>query len=311
MRLHPYQTLPTRASGFFRQREPFDSVPARITLADRRGMNRLTEILDHKRQTLGPVRARRAELRAEALRRNDFRSFAGALAGDGGRTLSLIAEVKRASPSAGVIAADFEPVSIARRYEAAGANAISVLTDERFFQGHLDHLVAVREAVSLPVLRKDFVLEDVQIYEAAAAGADAVLLIVAALPQDELERLLDVAASCQLDALVEVHTLEEMDRALATDATILGINNRDLTTFRVDLATTEILSEQVPPGVLLVSESGLRTAQDSRRVRACGVEAILVGEALMRSDDVAAQAAELRLAASPAVGIRATDETAE
>ncbi len=262
-------------------------------------MNRLTEILDHKRQSLAPLRARRTEFRAAALRRNGFRSFAGALAGDGGRTLSLIAEVKRASPSAGVIVESFEPVQIARRYEEAGANAISVLTDERFFQGHLDHLVAVREAVSLPVLRKDFVLEDVQIYEAAAHGADAVLLIVAALEQEELTRLLDVAATCQLDALVEVHTLEEMDRALATDASIIGINNRDLTTFRVDLATTEALSEQVPPGILLVSESGLRTAEDSRRVRACGVEAILVGEALMRSTDVATQAAALRLATAP------------
>ena len=263
-------------------------------------MNRLTEILDHKRRTLEPLRARRAELRAAALRRKEFRSFAGALAGGGGRTLALIAEVKRASPSAGVIAQDFEPVEIARRYEAAGSNAISVLTDERFFQGHLAHLVAVRAAVGLPVLRKDFVLEDVQIYEAAASGADAVLLIVAALEQDELVRLLDVAAACQLDALVEVHTLAEMDRALATDAAIIGINNRDLTTFQVDLATTETLSEQVPPGILVVSESGLRTAEDSRRVRACGVDAILVGEALMRSSDVAAQAAALRLANAPA-----------
>ena len=216
-------------------------------------MNRLTEILDHKRQTLEPLRARHAELRAAALRRNEFRSFAGALAGGGGRTLALIAEVKRASPSAGVIAENFEPVEIAERYEAAGANAVSVLTDERFFQGHLDHLVAVRAAVNLPVLRKDFVLEDVQIYEAAAAGADAVLLIVAALEQDALVRLLDVAAACQLDALVEVHTLAEMDRALATDATIIGFNNRNLATFQVDLATTEALSEQVPPGILVVS----------------------------------------------------------
>ncbi len=259
-------------------------------------MNRLTEILDHKRRTLGPVRARREELRAAALRRDEFRSFAGALAGDGGRTLSLIAEVKRASPSAGVIAETFDPVEIARRYEAAGANAVSVLTDERFFGGSLDDLVAVRAEVSLPVLRKDFVLEDVQIYEAAAVGADAVLLIVAALEQEELERLLAVAEACQLDALVEVHTLEEMDRALATDATIIGINNRDLTTFSVDLATTETLSEQVPPGILVVSESGIRTADDSRRVRACGVDAILVGEALMRSADVEKQAVALRLA---------------
>ena len=159
--------------------------------------------------------------------------------------------------------------------------------------------MAVRGAVGLPILRKDFVLEDVQVYEAAAVGADAVLLIVAALTDDELQSLLDVVAACQLDALVEVHTLEELDRALATDATIIGINNRDLTTFQVDLAATERLSEQVPAGVLLVSESGVRTAEDSRRLRACGVDAILVGEALMRSDDVATQAAALRLADVP------------
>ncbi len=274
-------------------------------------MNRLTEILDHKRKSLGPLRARRDELRAAALRRNELRSFAGALAGDGGRTLSLIAEVKRASPSAGLIAENFEPVEIARRYEAAGANAISVLTDERFFQGHLDHLIAVRESVDLPVLRKDFVLEDVQIYEAAAAGADAILLIVAALRQDELERLLDVATACQMDALVEVHTLEEMDRALTTDAAIIGINNRDLTTFRVDLATTEELSEQVPPGVLLVSESGLRTAEDSRRVRASGVDAILVGEALMRSENVAKQVSELKLASTANLATAPADEAGD
>ena len=198
-----------------------------------------------------------------------------------------------------MIAEQFDPVEIARRYEAAGANAVSVLTDERFFGGRLDDLVAVREAITLPVLRKDFVLEDVQIYEAAAAGADAVLLIVAALTQDELQSLLDVATACQLDALVEVHTLEEMDRALATDANIIGINNRDLTTFQVDLAATEQLSEQVPPGILLVSESGIRNAEDSRRLRGCGVDAILVGEALMRSGDVAKQAAALRLADAP------------
>ena len=258
-------------------------------------MNRLTEILDRKRETIAPLRARRDEFRAAALRRNHFRSFFHALQGDGGRSLALIAEVKRASPSAGLIAANFDPAAIAARYHAAGADAISVLTDEPFFQGHLDHLLAVRRAVDLPVLRKDFVLDEVQIYEAAVAGADAILLIVAALSQDELIHLHDVATACQLDALVEVHTLAELDRALDTDARIIGINNRDLTTFKVDLAVTETLSEQVPPGVLLVSESGIRTAEDSRRLRACGADAILVGEALMRSDDVLRQAAELKL----------------
>ncbi len=259
-------------------------------------MNRLTEILAAKRQAVAPLLARRADLRFEALRRNSFRGFASALQGDGGHTLGLIAEVKRASPSAGLIAENFDPVEIARCYEAAGADAVSVLTDEPFFQGHLDHLRAVHEAVQLPVLRKDFVLEDVQIYEAAAAGADAVLLIVAALDDEQLARLHDVAVSCQLDALVEVHTLAELDRALAIDAQIIGINNRNLSTFGVDLATTEALSEQVPAGVVLISESGIRTAEDSRRVRASGADAILVGEALMRSRDVAAQVRELKLA---------------
>ena len=259
-------------------------------------MNRLAEIIEHKRTTLEPLRARRESLRRAALERDDVRGFSAALTHGAGRSLGLIAEVKRASPSAGLIAKTFDPAEIAGRYAAAGADAISVLTEERYFLGHLDDLQAVRSAVNLPVLRKDFTLEDVQVYEAAAAGADAVLLIVAALDQETLERLLDVAAACQLDALVEVHTLEELDRALATDARIIGINNRNLATFEIDLRVTEELSEQVPPGIVLVSESGIRTVEDSRRVRASGADAILVGEALMRSADVNAHVAELKLA---------------
>ena len=271
-------------------------------------MNRLTEILAAKRQAIQPLLARRSALRSEALRRNTFRNFAAALHGGGGRTLGLIAEVKRASPSAGLISENFDPAEIARSYEAAGADAVSVLTDEPFFQGHLDHLRAVRASVQLPVLRKDFVLEDVQIYEAAAAGADAVLLIVAALDDETLACLHDVAANCQLDVLVEVHTLAELDRALSIDAQIIGINNRNLSTFEVDLATTEELSEQVPAGVTLVSESGIRTAQDSRRVRASGADAILVGEALMRSRDVAAQVRELKLTSPDVIAAESAAE---
>lgn len=258
-------------------------------------MSRLQEILRSKQPIIEALRPRRAALRTQALRRNDFRSLATALGSGGGQTLALVAEVKRASPSVGLIAETFDPAEIATRYEAAGADAISVLTDEKFFLGHLDHLRAVRAAVDLPILRKDFMLDEVQIYEASAAGADAILLIVAALEQEKLVELLDVAQACQLDALVEVHTLEEMDRALETDARIIGINNRNLGTFEVDLATTETLSEQVPPGVLLVSESGIRTAEDSRRLRACGADAILVGETLMRSRNVERAAAALRL----------------
>ena len=258
-------------------------------------MNRLGEILDAKRRAIEPLLPRRAALRAEALQRNHFHSFAAALRSGAGQTLALIAEVKRASPSAGLIAETFDPVEIATRYERAGADAISVLTDEPFFQGHLDHLVAVRAAIELPILRKDFVLDEAQIYEASVAGADAVLLIVAALPQDQLVRLHDAATACQLDVLVEVHTLEELDRALAIDAQIIGINNRDLTTFKVNLAVTEALSEEVPPGVVLVSESGIRTVEDSRRARASGADAVLVGEALMRSREVEAEVAHLKL----------------
>ncbi len=261
-------------------------------------MSRLTEILQHKRQEIDALRPQRDRFRRAALERDDFRGFAAALRGGEGRTLSLIAEVKRASPSAGVIAEQFDAVQIARTYEAAGADAISILTDERFFQGHLDYLRDIRQAVDLPLLRKDFTLDEIQIYEAAANGADAILLIVAALPESgELERLLYVAQACQLDALVEVHTLRELDRALSTEAEIIGINNRDLSSFRVDLAVTETLSEQVPAGITLISESGIATAADSRRVRASGVDAILVGEALMRSGDVARHAAELKLLA--------------
>ena len=271
-------------------------------------MNRLGEILAAKRRAIEPLLPRRTALRAEALQRNHFHSFATALRSGAGLTLGLIAEVKRASPSAGLIAEKFDPVEIASRYERAGADAISVLTDEPYFQGHLDHLLAVRAAVELPILRKDFVLDAAQIYEASVAGADAVLLIVAALAQDQLVRLHDAATACQLDVLVEVHTLEELERALALDAQIIGINNRDLTTFQVDLAVTETLSEEVPPGVILVSESGIRTADDSRRARASGADAILVGEALMRSPDVEGEVARLKLATTAGNVARSIEE---
>jgi indole-3-glycerol phosphate synthase len=227
------------------------------------------------------LRPQREELRKAALLRNDFRGFRGALQREEGK-VALIAEIKKASPSAGVIVESFNPVAIAKNYARAGVDAISVLTDERFFQGHIDFLKAVRAVVPQPLLRKDFVLDPLQIMEAAAAGADAILLIVAALSQQELISLLETAALYQLDALVEVHTLPELDRALETEAQIIGINNRNLATFVVDLAVTETLSEQVPNEIVLVSESGIRTAEDLARIKACGVDAVLIGEALMR-----------------------------
>jgi indole-3-glycerol phosphate synthase len=244
-------------------------------------MNRLDEILRVKREEIEQLRPRREELRKGALLRNDFRGFRGALQREEGK-VALIAEIKKASPSAGVIVESFDPVAIAKNYARAGVDAISVLTDEKFFQGHLDFLKAVRAVVPQPLLRKDFVLDPIQIMEAAAAGADAILLIVAALSQQELISLLETAALYQLDALVEVHTLRELDRALETEAQIIGINNRNLATFEVDLAVTETLGEQVPNEIVLVSESGIRTAEDLARIKACGVDAVLIGEALMR-----------------------------
>jgi indole-3-glycerol phosphate synthase len=254
--------------------------------------NRLKEILDHKQTEVARILPRLEHFKAAALQRNDFRGF-GARIDRGPDALGLIAEVKKASPSAGTIAEKFDPVEIALAYEAAGAHAVSVLTDERFFQGHLSFMTNVRKAITLPVLRKDFVVHEVQIYEAACAGADAVLLIVAALEQEQLAHLHKTAELCQLDALVEVHTLEEMDRALDCGARIVGINNRNLATFEVDLETTALISEEAPDDVILVSESGIKTGADSWRVFDCGANAILVGESLMRSGDVAASVREL------------------
>lgn len=255
-------------------------------------MDRLRQILEVKAREVEKLLPRAAHLRAAALQRNDFRSFARAI-DRGPDSLGLIAEVKKASPSAGTIAAQFDPLAIARTYESVGAHAISVLTDEQFFQGSLSYLTQIRAAVSLPCLRKDFIVHEAQIFEASVAGADAILLIVAALDQPQLEALYKTADLCQLDVLVEVHTMEELDRALDIGAKIIGINNRNLTTFEVDLRTTETISEEVPEGVILVSESGLKTAADTQRVFDCGCNAILVGETLMRSDDIAGTVAEL------------------
>ena len=245
-------------------------------------MDRLRQILEVKRTEVARLREHEATLRTQAARREDFRDFRTAITSN--NEVAVIAEIKKASPSAGVIAELFDSVDIARRYALGGASALSVLTDEQFFQGHLDYLRLARDNTTLPVLRKDFVIDELQVIEAAAAGADAILLIVAALTQAELIRFLAKTDSLQLDALVEVHTLEELDRALDADAEIIGINNRNLSTFEVDLSVTERLSEEVPDELTLVSESGIKTAQDVAMMRACGVNAVLVGESLMRGE---------------------------
>jgi indole-3-glycerol phosphate synthase len=203
--------------------------------------------------------------------------------------------VKKASPSAGIIQPDFDYLTIARTYEKGGANAISVLTDEKYFQGRLDYMTNIRQEVTIPVLRKDFIVHEVQIFEAVVAGADAILLIVAALDQPTLEHLLETAYSCQLDVLMEVHDLPELERALATDVRILGVNNRNLKSFTVDLATTEVLAEEVPDDVLLVSESGIKSVADAVRLSEAGADALLVGETLMRHERPLEMARALRV----------------
>ncbi len=266
--------------------------------------NKLDEILEDKQAEVEKLLPLQDKLQFSAQAREDFRSFAIALGGGirhqeddegyGQNELAVIAEIKKGSPSAGTIVSDFDPVAIAKDYAEAGANALSVLTDEKYFQGHLSYLHQIRETVDLPLLRKDFIIHEVQIYESIVAGADAILLIVGALEQEELIHLHDVATNYQLDVLVEVHNLEEMERALETDAEIIGINNRNLKTFEVDLHATEMLSEEVGPHHILVSESGIYTGEDTQRIQSWGADAILVGEALMRSPDKFLKMAELK-----------------
>jgi indole-3-glycerol phosphate synthase len=227
-----------------------------------------------------------AELQRRAREAPAVRDFTAAV----GRPdeVRVIAEVKKASPSAGVIRPDFDPVAIARTYERHGAAAISVLTDERYFQGRLPYLTAVREAVGCPVLRKDFVLDRYQLLEARAAGADAALLIAEILPGDRLAELQREATAIGLHTLVELHDADQLLRVLDSGARVIGINNRDLRTFTTRLEHTLELLPKIPADRVVVSESGIKTAADLRRLAAAGVRAVLVGESLMRSADVGA-----------------------
>lgn len=205
----------------------------------------------------------------------------------------VIAEIKRASPSRGVLRTDFDPAAIAASYAVNGASCLSVLTDRDFFQGAASHLKAARAACDLPVLRKDFVIDPYQIYEARALGADCILLIVAALGDPSLRELAALAMELGMDVLVEAHNAEELDRALALDGALVGINNRDLRTFVTDLDTTLALVASVPQGRLLITESGIHSPADVARMRAGGVHAFLVGEAFMRAEDPGARLAQL------------------
>jgi indole-3-glycerol phosphate synthase len=249
-------------------------------------MNKLDEICATKRIE---VAARKALGLAHWPMPSPVRGFEEALRVKAESGFALIAEIKKASPSKGLIRADFDPAEHAKAYQAGGAACLSVLTDAPYFQGHVDHLVAARAACDLPVIRKDFMVDPWQCAEARAMGADAILIIVAALEDAAMTEIEDAAVAEGLDVLIEVHDETEMDRALAhLKSKLIGVNNRNLKTFEVDLATTERLATMAPDDVLLVCESGISTHSDCERMAAAGVRTFLVGESLMRQDDVEA-----------------------
>jgi indole-3-glycerol phosphate synthase len=254
----------------------------------------LDRIVAHKREELAVAKAAHplAELRSRIHDAPKGRDFAAALRGPG---TALIAEVKKASPSRGVLREDFDHVALAKEYAGAGASAISVLTDEKHFQGALAHLADIRSALpgGPPLLRKDFMFDEYQLYEARCHGADAVLLITAILETALLKELVSEAGALGLAALVEVHDEAEVERALQAGASLTGVNNRDLRTFEVDLATTERLRPLVPRACTLVAESGIFTREDVRRLEECGVDAVLIGEALVTAPEPGARIREL------------------
>ncbi|HMP83514.1 MAG TPA: indole-3-glycerol phosphate synthase TrpC [Verrucomicrobiota bacterium] len=263
-------------------------------------MNILDTIVEQKKREVAQLPERiiaAGDLHDALLERDERRDFLAGLRE--ARGTALIAEVKKASPSAGVICKDFDPVRIAREYEAAGAHCLSVLTDEQFFQGSLDYLRQIRAAVKLPLLRKDFIIDERQILEAIEWGADAILLIVAILDDARLKHFHEIATMAGLAVLVEVHDEPELKRAMAIGARLIGVNNRDLKTFKVDLATTERLAAKMAESresrveSLLVAESGIHTRADVERLAKCGAKAILVGESLVRGGNIGDKVREL------------------
>jgi indole-3-glycerol phosphate synthase len=265
-------------------------------------MTILDKIVEEKKREVAMLPARliaAGDLRDTLLERGERRDFVSALKNPHHGDIALIAEVKKASPSAGLICKDFDPVRIAKEYEAAGASCLSVLTDEKFFQGSLDYLRQIRAAVKLPLLRKDFIIDERQILEAVEWGADAILLIVAILNDEQLSKFHSLAVEAGLAVLMEVHDESELDRALKISPKLIGVNNRNLKNFKVDLATTEKLAVKLfsspftRHSSLLVAESGIHTGADVERLKQRGAGAILVGESLLRGGNIQAKIFEL------------------
>lgn len=243
------------------------------------------EEVEHRKKSL-PL----SHLKELIARREAPLDFAHALEDTHAR---LIAEVKRASPSRGILRPDFDPVELAKKYAKGGAAAISVLTEANYFGGNIDHLVAIRDEINLPLLRKDFIFDPYQVYESRAYGADALLLIVATLNQKQFGELLSLSHDLGLSCLVEVHNEDEIERAVSNQAKIIGINNRDLTTFITDIDTTRRLLPLIPSGTIVVSESGVKSRSDMEKLKGWGVNAVLIGEALVTADDIIAKMREL------------------
>ncbi|MBN1353444.1 MAG: indole-3-glycerol phosphate synthase TrpC [Candidatus Omnitrophica bacterium] len=253
----------------------------------------LSKIINEKRKEIDALRAKMplAELKELASKNYVKSSFKRNI----GRAhhINLVAELKKASPQKGIIRGDFNPLKIALTYQANGASAISVITDERFFEGNIKIIKELKDRVTLPILRKDFIIDEYQIYESLYWGADAILLIAQILTEDELVNFYKIAKDLGMDVLVETHSEEDIAKVLKSGASIIGINNRDLTTFKIDLSTTQRLIRLIPESKIRLSESGIKTYEDVMFLKSLGINAVLIGEAFMESDDIAAKMREI------------------